>query len=190
MFEMEKIEIDNAIAPFPKPAVLVGAMVDGRPNFMNLAWLTRISFKPHMWLMSLSKNRYTGRGIREQGKFSINIPGVDLVVKLDYCGITSGQNVDKSELFDVFYGKLETVPMIRECPVCYELTVFQIIEVLDRDLIIAEVKHTYSEERYLTDGTLDQKKINQLIYTQPPSRYWALGEKVADAFSIGKELKK
>jgi flavin reductase (DIM6/NTAB) family NADH-FMN oxidoreductase RutF len=188
IFEMEKIEIENGIAPFPKPAVLVGAIVDGRPNFMNLAWLTRISFKPHLWLMSLKKNRYTGRGIKEQGRFSINIPGADLVVKLDYCGITSGQNVDKSKLFDVFYGKLEDVPMIRECPVCFELSVFQIIEMLDRDLIIGEVKHAYSEDRYLTDGKLDQKKINQLIYTQPPSQYWALGRKVADAFSVGKEL--
>jgi flavin reductase (DIM6/NTAB) family NADH-FMN oxidoreductase RutF len=187
---MEKIEIGSDIAPFPKPAVLVGAMVDGKPNFMTLAWLTRISFSPHMWLMSLRDTRYTCRGIKEQGKFSINIPGADLVVRLDYCGITSGQNVDKSKLFEVFYGKLKTVPMIRECPVCFELTVFQIIEMLDRNLIIGEVKHTYTEERYLTDGKIDQKKINQLVYTQPPGWYWILGEQVAEAFSAGKELKK
>jgi flavin reductase (DIM6/NTAB) family NADH-FMN oxidoreductase RutF len=186
----KKIEIDSSVAPFPKPAVLVGAIVDGKPNFMNLAWLTRISFKPHLWLMSIGKNKYTARGIREQGKFSLNIPGADLVVKLDYCGITSGEKVDKSKLFDVFYGELDNVPMIAECPICFELSVFQIIELLERDLIIGEVKHAYSEERYLTDGKLDQKKINQLVYTQPPSQYWTLGEKVGDAFSIGKELKK
>lgn len=185
---MTKIEIDNGIAPFPKPAVLVGAMVNGKPNFMNLAWLTRISFKPHMWILSIGKNKYTAKGIREQRKFSINIPGADLVVKLDYCGITSGSKVDKSKIFDVFYGELKDVPMIRECPVCFELIVFQIIEMFDRNLIIGEVKHAYSEEQYITDGKLDQTKINQLIYTQPPSQYWTLGEKVADAFSIGKEM--
>ena len=184
----EKIEIDNGIAPFPKPAVLVGVMVDDRPNFMNLAWLTRISFKPHMWIMSIGKNKYTVQGIREQGRFSINIPGADLVVKLDYCGITSGSKVDKSKLFDVFYGELKDVPMIQECPVCFELTVFQILEMFERNLIIGEVRHAYSEGRYLTDGKLDQTKINQLIYTQPPSQYWTLGKKVADAFSVGKDL--
>lgn len=185
---MTKIEIDSGVAPFPKPAILVGAMVDGKPNFMNLAWLTRISFNPHMWMMSIGKNKYTAKGIQEQRKFSINIPGADLVVELDYCGITSGANVDKSKIFDVFYGELKDVPMIQECPVCFELVVFQIIEMFERNLIIGEVKHAYSEEQYLVDGKLDQMKINQLIYTQPPGKYWTLGEEVADAFSIGKEL--
>ncbi|MBN2229355.1 MAG: flavin reductase family protein [Candidatus Thorarchaeota archaeon] len=189
MSNTEKIEIDNGIAPFPKPAVLLGAIIDGKPNFMNLAWMTRISFKPHLWIMSLGKGKYTGQGIREQGKFSINIPGADLVVELDYCGITSGRKVDKSKIFDIFYGKLGDVPMIRECPVCIELTVNQIIEMYERDLIIGEVKHIYTEERFLTDGKLDQKKINQLIYTQPPGHYWTLGSTIGEAFSIGKELK-
>ena len=186
---MSKIEIDNGIAPFPKPAVLVGAIVDGKPNFMNLAWLTRISFKPHLWLFSVAKNRYTGKGIREQGKFSINIPNRDLVVELDYCGITSGAKEDKSKLFTVFYGELGDVPMIEECPVCIELTVFDVLEMVERLLIVGEVKHIYTEERYLTDGKLDQEKIGQLAYTQPPSAYWLLGERVADAFSVGKKLR-
>ena len=180
---MSKIEIDSSIAPFPKPAVLVGAIVDGKPNFMNLAWLTRISFKPHLWLSSVAKNRYTARGIREQGKFSINIPTTDLVVKLDYCGLNSGAKVDKSKLFDIFYGKMKEVPMIR-----VELKLYDVIEMVERLLIIGEVMHIYTEERYLTDGKLDQEKIRQMNYTQPPSAYWLLGKKIADAFSIGKTL--
>ncbi len=185
---MSKIEIDNGIAPFPKPAVLVGAIVDGKPNFMNLAWLTRISFKPHLWLFSVAKDRYTAKGIREQGKFSINIPDRDLVVELDYCGITSGAKEDKSKLFTTFYGELGDVPMIKECPVCIELTVFDVLEMVERLLIVGEVKHIYTEERFLTDGKLDQEKIGQLAYTQPPSAYWLLGERVAEAFSVGKKL--
>jgi flavin reductase (DIM6/NTAB) family NADH-FMN oxidoreductase RutF len=186
---MTKIELDTGVAPFPKPAVLLGAMVDGKPNFMNLAWLTRISFKPHLWVLSVPKTRYTAEGIRQQKKFSICIPGKDLVVELDYCGITSGRNEDKSKIFTIFYGELKDVPMIKECPVCVELTVFDEIEMVDRLLIIGEVKHIYTEERYLTDGKLDQDKIGILSYTQPPSAYFLLGEKVADAFSVGKKLR-
>ena len=186
---MNKIEIDSGISPFPKPAVLVGAIVDGKPNFMNLAWLTRISFKPHLWLISVAKNRYTAKGIREQGKFSINIPSTDLVAELDYCGITSGAKEDKSKLFTIFYGELKNVPMIRECPICVELTVFEVLEIVERLLIVGEVKRIYTEEQYLTDGKLDQEKIRQMVYTQPPSAYWLLGEKVADGFSVGKKLR-
>lgn len=186
---MTKIEIDNGVAPFAKPAVFLGAMVNGRPNFMNLAWLTRISFKPHLWALSVPKTRYTAQGIREQGKFSICMPGKDLVVELDYCGITSGAKEDKSKLFTTFYGELEHVPMIKECPVCVELTVFKEVEIADRLLIVGEVQHIYTEECYLTDGKLDQDKIGILSYTQPPSAYYLLGEKVADAFSVGKQLR-
>ncbi|MFW9977973.1 MAG: flavin reductase family protein [Candidatus Thorarchaeota archaeon] len=187
---MEKIEIENTIAPFPKPAVLVGSMVDGRPNFMNLAWLTRISFKPHLWLMSIGKNKYTVKGIRESKRFSINIPNSELIVELDYCGITSGSKVDKSSLFTIFYGSLKDVPMIEECPICFELVLSEIIERDERALIIGEVKHIYTEERYLTEGKIDQKKMNQLIFTQPPGFYWSLGDRVAEAWSIGKQLLK
>ena len=185
---MDKIEIDSGTSPIPKPAVLVGVMIDGRPNFMNLAWLTRISFKPHLWILSIGDSKFTSTGIREAGKFSINIPSTEHVVELDYCGLVSGRKVNKAKIFDIFYGKLEDVPMIRECPVCFELTVHQIINMVGRALIIGEVQHVYTEKRYLTDGRLDQKKIKQLVYTSPPSCYWTLGEKIADAFSVGKQI--
>ena len=80
--------------------------------------------------------------------------------------------------------------MIEECPVCFELEVSEIIERENRALIISEVKHTYTEERYLTDDKLDQKKLHQLVFTQPSGAYWALGEKIGDAWSIGKTLVK
>jgi flavin reductase (DIM6/NTAB) family NADH-FMN oxidoreductase RutF len=135
------------------------------------------------------KNRYTARGIHEEGKFSINIPSNDLVVELDYHSITSGAEKDKSELFTVFYGELRYVPMIHECPVCVELAVYDVLEMVERLLFVGEVKHVYTEEKYLTDGKLDQEKIRQMAHTQPPSEYWLLGENVADAFSVGKKIR-
>ena len=38
----------------------------------------------------------------------------------DYCGLYSGRKVDKSRLFEVFYGELKTAPLIMECPVNLE----------------------------------------------------------------------
>lgn len=79
--------------------------------------------------------------------------------------------------------------MIQECPVCIELTVFEVIEIVERLLIVGEVKTVYTEEKYLTEGKLDQVKIGQMVYTQPPSVYWLLGDKIADAFSVAKNLR-
>jgi flavin reductase (DIM6/NTAB) family NADH-FMN oxidoreductase RutF len=51
-----------------------------------------------------------------------------LVKETDYCGIRSGKEVDKSKIFDVFYGELETAPMINDCPVTAECTLTELID--------------------------------------------------------------
>jgi flavin reductase (DIM6/NTAB) family NADH-FMN oxidoreductase RutF len=185
---MTKIEIDSEASPFPKPIVLLGSVVDGRPNFFTVAWFNRVNRTPNIWGAGVGKTRYTLRGIRENKTFSVNFPDADLVVKTDYCGIRSGKDVDKSDLFDVFYGELKTAPMIKDCPVTAECTLRSLIDISTHYLLLGEVKHLYSEEKYMTDGILDQKKLNLLIFTKPASQYWTLGEVVADAFSIGKEI--
>jgi flavin reductase (DIM6/NTAB) family NADH-FMN oxidoreductase RutF len=186
---MTKIEISQGTCPFPKPVALVGALVDGKPNFMNIAWMTRIAFEPHVWGFSTREERYTVKGIKENGTFSVSFPGPDLVTEADYVGIVSGNKVDKSQVFDVFYGELGSAPMIRDCPLCVELTLHDILNVVERAFILGVVQHVYTEEQYLTDGVLDQKKANQLIFTNPANQYWTLGEEVGKAFSIGKLLK-
>jgi hypothetical protein len=48
---------------------------------------------------------------------------------------------------------------------------------------------TYTEERFLTDGKMDFRKMKPLILSQPDTSYWSLGEPVARAWSIGKKFK-
>lgn len=186
--KMTKVEIDSGAAPFPKPIVLLGSVVNGRPNFFTVAWFNRMSMSPNIWGAAVGKTKHTLLGIKENKTFSFNFPDADLVVKTDYCGIRSGRDVDKSKLFDVFYGKLEKAPMIRECPVTAECTLYELIDISTHYLVLGEVKHIYSEERYMTDGVLDQKKLNFLLFTKPAQQYWTLGEVVADAYSVGKQL--
>ncbi len=187
---MTKIEIDSGGSPFPKPVVLIGSVVDGRPNFFTVAWFNRMSRSPNVWGACVGKTKHTLQGIRENKTFSVNFPSTDLVKETDYCGIRSGKEVDKSKIFDVFYGELESTPMINGCPVTAECTLTELIDMSTHYLLLGEVKHLYSEEQYMTDGVLDQKKLNLLIFTNPARQYWTLGEVVAEAYSIGKELDK
>jgi len=185
---MAKIEIDPEGSPFPKPIVLVGSVVDNRPNFFTVAWFNRMSRKPNIWGACVGKTKYTLQGIKENKTFSINFPGADLVMKTDYCGIRSGKDVDKSELFNIFYGEIETAPMIEECPVTAECELTDLVDLSTHYLLLGEVKHLYSEEQFMTDGVLDQKKLNLLIFTNPARQYWTLGDVVADAYSVGKNI--
>jgi len=45
------------------------------------------------------------------------------------------------------------------------------------------------EERYLSDSTLDIKKLYPPLLTIPDNNYWSFGDKVGDAWKDGVALK-
>jgi flavin reductase (DIM6/NTAB) family NADH-FMN oxidoreductase RutF len=186
---MDKINLGSTIPAYPMPVSLVGAYVDGKPNFMAVAWFTMASYKPPRIAITLGKGHYTNPGIRENKTFSLCLPSEDMVEITDYCGIVSGKKTDKSEIFDLFYGELKTAPLIRDCPLCIECKLVKIVESGPNEIFIGEIMGTYTEERFLTDGKLDFKKMKPLILSQPDTSYWRLGVQVGKAWNIGKRYK-
>lgn len=186
----KKIKIDNDAAfLYPMPMVLVGSVVDGKANFMAAAWVSRVNFKPPLFLVALGPH-HTNKGIEEHKAFSINIPDVSLIEKTDYCGLVSGGKTDKSELFEVFYGELDKAPLIKECPVCMSFSVYETVKLPFDVLYIGEAKEVFTEERCMTDNQLDVKKINPFTLTMPDNHYWSVGENLGKAWGIGKAMKK
>lgn len=185
----DKVRLAPNLLP-PMPVTLVGATVGGRPNFMAAAWVTRVGNAPPLLGVSINHRQLTGQGIRETKTFSVCLPGPDLVEQTDYCGLVSGRTVDKAALFDVFYGETETAPMIRQCPLCLELRLERIVELAHQALFIGEIVAGWSDGDVLTDGKPDPAKYRPLLLTMPDNRYWTLGETVAEAWSVGKALKK
>ncbi|MHA2177849.1 MAG: flavin reductase, partial [Candidatus Thorarchaeota archaeon] len=78
---MTKMEIDSGGSPFPKPIVLIGSVVDGRPNFFTVAWFNRMSRTPNIWGAAVGKTKHTLQGIKENKTLSFNFPNDNLVVK-------------------------------------------------------------------------------------------------------------
>ena len=184
---MDKINLGATIPAYPMPVSLVGAYVDGKPNFMAVAWFTIACYKPPRIAISLGKGHYTNPGIKENKTFSVCLPSEDMVEMTDYCGIVSGKKIDKSEIFDLFYGELKTAPLIKDCPLSMECQLVEIVESGLNEIFIGEIRGTYTEERFLTDGKLDFRKMKPLILSQPDTSYWGLGEQVARAWNIGKK---
>ena len=186
---MDKINLGSTIPAYPMPVSLVGACVDGKPNFMAVAWFTMASYKPPRIAITLGKGHYTNPGIRENKTFSLCLPSEDMVEITDYCGIVSGKKTDKSEIFDLFYGELKTAPLIKDCPLCIECKLVEIVESGANEIYIGEIVGTYTEDGFLTDGKLDFRKMKPLILSQPDTSYWRLGEQMASAWNIGKKYK-
>jgi len=183
---MDKINLGSTIPAYPMPVSLVGTHVNGKPNFLTVAWFSMASYNPPRISITLGKGHYSNPGIKENKTFSVCLPSEDMVEATDYCGIVSGRKVDKSEIFDLFYGDLKTAPMIKDCPLNMECMLVEIVESGLNEIFIGEIVGIYTEERFLTDGKMDFRKIKPLILSQPDTSYWSLGEPVAKAWSIGK----
>ncbi|MCX6651600.1 MAG: flavin reductase family protein [Methanomassiliicoccales archaeon] len=183
---MTKIPLGRKMPTMGLPVVLVGAKVKGRPNFCTVAWATMIDDEPLKMAVVMGKDRKTKDGIKENGTFSINLPGANAVVATDYCGINSGYKVDKSEVFDVFFGKTLTAPMARECRVNIELTLDDIVEFEGTDMVVGDVEEVYVDEECLSDGRPDPEKLEIIMYQSPGGPYFIRGRTVAEAFKVGK----
>jgi len=181
-----KLGVKNCL--YPMPTTLVGALVEGKPNYATIAHvgimeLTSVS-------LGMNKNHYTNQGIRENKTFSINLPSAPLVKKTDYCGLVSGKNEDKATLFTTFYGTLQTAPMIEQCAVNMECELIKTIDFPNHDVFVGQIVETYCDEAVLTDGVLDLGKLKPLLFVMNDQSYWRIGGKIGKAWSIGKGIAK
>jgi flavin reductase (DIM6/NTAB) family NADH-FMN oxidoreductase RutF/effector-binding domain-containing protein len=188
---MEKVKA-GAFNPLPVvPIALVGANVDGKPNFLAVGFVNGVNVRPPIVYISLNKKHHTPLGIIENGTFSINIPSADHVVETDYCGLVSGNQTDKSELFTTFYGELMTAPMIKEFPITCECRYTgQKVEFEMDTLYFGEVVQVYINEDILdANRKIDVCKARPFCFSGMENRYRALGEDLGTAWSIGKQYK-
>lgn len=167
---------ENLLSPLP--VVLVGAMVNDKPNYLVIGYMTPFNFGKHIFF-SLYKKRYTRIGIHENKTFSVNIPSEELLEKTNICGSKSGRDIDKSTLFDNFYGELETAPMISECPINIECEVTEILDYDLNDGIIGRVVKSYADPSCLTEDKLDFRKVHPIIWaTGGDFNYYRLGNRL------------
>jgi flavin reductase (DIM6/NTAB) family NADH-FMN oxidoreductase RutF len=170
---------------YPLPTALVGATVDGKPNYITIAHLGITTFETVS--LGMGKSHYTNAGIKENKTFSVNIPSERMVKDTDYCGLVSGRAADKASLFKTFYGMLKTAPMIEECPINMEFKLVKTIDFPRHDVFIGEVVETYCDEDILVNGVADFGKVKPILFVLNDKSYWRLGERLAKAWSVGKE---
>jgi flavin reductase (DIM6/NTAB) family NADH-FMN oxidoreductase RutF len=184
---MMKKELGTKNCLSPLPVTLVGANVNGKPNFLAVAFVGAMDFLNIS--IASGKNHYTNSGIKENGTFSVNIPSTKLVKETDYCGLVSGKDVDKGQLFETFYGKLKTAPMIMECPINMECKLIQTVDMANHDVFVGEIIETYVDDEILKDGKVDTDKFEPILFLTFDVKYWKLGESFAKAWNVGKDLK-
>lgn len=186
---MKKVKIGNNVF-IPMPVAVVGTMLDGKPNFMAVGWITRANANPPMIAIGIHQSHTTHESIVQNKSFSLNIPGRKLIVKTDYVGIMPAKKENKSDVFEVFYGENQYAPLIKDASVCLECRLVETIKLPTNTMFIGEITEAWCDEDCLTEnGIPDYKRADSYLLTMPDNTYWSMGESSGKAWSIGKSYK-
>ena len=177
----------------PVPAVMVSCGSDSEKNIITIAWTGIINSNPPLTYISVRKSRHSHKLISESGEFVINLVNEPLAFAADFCGVKSGREIDKFEKMNLTAQPAEMVscPLIAEAPVNLECKVKEVHEYPTHDMFVAEIVNMHVNESLVDEkGKVDPTKLNAFVFDQFQSGYYAIGEKVGQAWHSGAPLMK
>ncbi|MBF0502428.1 MAG: flavin reductase family protein [Candidatus Riflebacteria bacterium] len=190
---MKKIALEPTTILHPHPVLLVGTYgSDGKPNLMNAAWGGICCSEPPCVAVSLREATLTYHNILHSKSFTIGIPSRKYLEAADYVGIVSGRDHDKFKETGLTPLKSEKVnaPLAAELPFSLECRLFQHHKLGLHTIFIGEILGILADEDVLSQkGLPDIEKTHAILYGGfGNSHYFAVGEKLGAAFSVGKNL--
>ncbi|MEE0514815.1 MAG: flavin reductase family protein [Emergencia sp.] len=165
---MAKISMKPGTMLNPVPAVMVTCADGESSNIITIAWTGIINSDPPMTYVSVRKERYSHRLIKESGEFVINLTTEELAKATDFCGVRSGRNIDKAAETGLSFVPAEIVgcPMISESPVNIECRVTEIKELGSHDMFMAEIVKVHADEKLFDEnGRLCLEKAGLISYS-------------------------
>ena len=173
-----KKNLGATLALYPCPIVVVGAMVDGKPNWTLVAHAGIVAHS-HL-MLSMVQAHYSNKGIRENKLVSVNVVDASWLKEADRMGTVSGNNEDKSAVFSWTMGE-NGAPLIDAAKVSIECEVDGNYELEGFDNFICKILATYADEDILNEkGKLDYHTFKPVLFEFPTYEYFVTGEKVGD----------
>ena len=139
----------------PVPAVMVSvADKAGNANIITVAWAGTVCTNPPMVSISVRPERFSYDMLEETKEFVINLTTEALVKACDYCGVTSGRDVDKFEKMNLTKLPMEHVkaPGIAESPVNIECKVVEKRPLGSHTMFLAEVVGVTVDDAYMDEN--------------------------------------
>ena len=165
--------------------VLVTSMdKEGKPNVFTNAWNTRIGHKKPAVAIAVWEKNYSNELLRNNGDFVLNIPNINLLKPVHYCGRHSGRDVDKFEAtgLTLLPAKMVRGFIIKECVVNIECKGIGMIDLplIDHTLFLGEIVMSYVDRDYYNEktGYLEFEKSDLLIEGSSYS-YLKVGDEIA-----------
>ena len=174
---------------YPTPVLVVGSYdAEGRANAMTAAWGGVACSKPPCVCISLRAATASHGNIMARRALTISLPSREQAAAADYFGIASGRKVDKFAATGLTATAAELVdaPYVAEFPLAIECELLEVHELGLHTQFIGLVKDVKVDESCLDEkGRPDVRKLDPIAFAIPNS-YFALGDLLGPAYSIGK----
>lgn len=180
-------------AVYPMPVLMIATYDEnGKVDVMNAAWGNICA--PDKIALFISEPHKTTKNIRQVKAFTVSIADAAHIKEADFFGIASGNNMeDKFERTGFTARKSDKVnaPIIEEFPLVMECELAEIVETEHLHAVVGKIVNVAAEESVLSEnGKVDPAKLNAVAFDNFQAGYYAMGEKIAQAWDAGKELMK
>ncbi len=186
---------DFGVKPYlyPMPTYMIGTYnEDGSVDVMMMAWGGICA--EDMVALNLEADHKTVANLRARKAFTLAVPGTDTLKESDFFGIASSNKMaDKfarSGLHAVKSARVDA-PVIEEYPLTLECEVAEMQDQPYGLRVLGKIVNVLADEKVLDEaGKIDAGKLNAFAFDQMRNGYYALGEKVGQAWKSGAELMK
>lgn len=177
----------------PSPVLIIGTYnSDGKPNIMNAAWGGIASSKPPCISVSLREATLSYHNIKQTGAFTVNIPSEKYFKEADFVGMVSGRECDKFKEAHLTpeKSKLVNAPIVKEFSYALECNLIRQVDLGSHTMFIGEIVGIVADSDVLSPNQLpDIEKVRPMLFGSFGSMaYYGVGDKLGNAFSVGKEL--
>jgi flavin reductase (DIM6/NTAB) family NADH-FMN oxidoreductase RutF len=192
MAAKKELKLHSVVAP--TQTVIASAYdKDGKADACTLAFYMISSHVPPCVTIAINatQKRKTLKGILENKAFVLGFPSVEQVLEADYLGVETGYNTDKLKNIGFTTTEARTVhaPVINELLLSLECELVHSVTVGSHTQLTGEVKNILADESILNEkDKILLNKLKPIIYDEEEFSYFALGEKISDAFKPGADL--
>ena len=178
---------------FPMPVLMIATYnEDGTVDVMNMAWGGICA--EDMVALNLESEHKTVVNLEARRAFTLAVPGVETLAQSDFLGIaTANKTADKFARSGLHAVKSERVdaPVITEYPLTLECEVVEMQNQPYGLRVLGRIVNVLADERVLDEnGKIDAGKLGAFTFDQMRSGYYAVGEKVGQAWHSGAGLMK
>jgi len=157
--------------------ILVSSSYKDKNNIITLAWNSPLSHSPAILGISIAKTHLSSELIKQSREFAVNIPNLDLLDKIVFCGTHHGHDIDKfkeAKLTTEKANRLVSTPLIKECIGHLECLLRDAKEVGDHILFIGEVVFASAEDELFNDIWIPDKV--KLVYHLGGANFTSSGD--------------